>query len=151
MGTHRPSKEQVSSRTNKMDRCMLNITYPDRKTNIWLREKTGPSRDGTSRKTEVDLGRARQQITSYVMNINCVSPPGNPTKGKDLEEPARRRRDQLNDYWKGTIWQRVAQDRHVKAAFFAQPRNSIFDCTTMKNDADTENVIRYDVTCNVLL
>ena len=45
----------------KMGRSMLNITYRDRKTNIWVREKTKVTR--TSQKTEVDLGRARQQDT----------------------------------------------------------------------------------------
>ena len=27
--------------------------------------------------------------------------------------PARRWRDELDDYWKGTIWQRIAQDRQM--------------------------------------
>ena len=53
---------------------------------------------------------------------HCVSPPGNPTKGKDLEE------DELDDCWKGITWQRIAQDRqtwklHAKA--FAQPRDTM--------------------------
>ena len=33
----------------------------------------------------------------------CVTPPGNPTKGKDIEE-------ELDDYWKVTIWLRIAED-----------------------------------------
>ena len=33
---------------------------------------------------EVDLGRARQQ--DDITDGHCVSPSGNPTKGKDLEE-----------------------------------------------------------------
>ena len=27
--------------------------------------------------------------------------------------PARRWRDELDDYWKGTTWQRIAQDRQM--------------------------------------
>ena len=44
---------------------------------------------------------------------HCVSPPGNPTKGKPRGRPARRWRDELDDYWKDTIWQRIAQDRQM--------------------------------------
>ena len=63
MGTHHPCKKQASSRT-KMERSMLNITYRERKTNIWVREMTkGHRRDWTSQKTDVDLGRAGQQDT----------------------------------------------------------------------------------------
>ena len=41
MGAHH-HQEQASSRTTqtKMERSMLNITYRDRKINIWVREKT---------------------------------------------------------------------------------------------------------------
>ncbi|KAK2163827.1 hypothetical protein NP493_1448g00020 [Ridgeia piscesae] len=39
MGTHHPCNAQASSCT-KMKRRMLNITYRERKTNIWVREKT---------------------------------------------------------------------------------------------------------------
>ena len=31
--------------------------------------------------------------------------------------PAKRRRDELDDYWKGTIWQRIAQDRQIIVIF----------------------------------
>ena len=46
------------------------------------------------------------------------------TRGK----PAKRRRDELDDYWKGTIWQKIAQDRHIlklHAEAFAQPRDTM--------------------------
>ena len=35
------------------------------------------------------------------MDIACHSPPGNLTKGNDLEED---RLDGLDEYWKGPIW-----------------------------------------------
>ena len=42
--------------------------------------------------------------------------------------PTRRWRDELDDYWKGTIWQRIAQDRQMwkqHAEAFAQPRDTM--------------------------
>ena len=38
LGPLQPGKEKVSSRTN-MERSMLSITYRDRKTHVWAREK----------------------------------------------------------------------------------------------------------------
>ena len=40
--TTRPCKEQgmLAAAQTKVERSMLNITYRDRKTNIWVREKT---------------------------------------------------------------------------------------------------------------
>ena len=78
--THRPRKQQASSRTNK---------------------------DG-------------YEITDR----HCVSPPVNPTRGR----PARRWRDELDNYWNGTIWQRIAQDRQMwkqQAEAFAQLRDTV--------------------------
>ena len=52
---------------------------------------------------------------------HCASPPGNPTKVKDLEEDRRY-------YWYGTIWQRIAQDKQMwkqHAEAFAQPRDTM--------------------------
>ena len=45
-----------------------------------------------------------------------------------IGRPARRCRDELDDYWKGTIWQRIAQDWQLRmqhAEAFAQPRDTI--------------------------
>ena len=39
MCTLQPNKVQANSRTDKDERSILNITYRDRKTNIWVREK----------------------------------------------------------------------------------------------------------------
>ena len=51
--------------------------------------------------------------------------------------PARRWRDELDDYWKGTVWQRIAQDRQMwkqHAEAFAQPRD-----TKWHNDDDDDD------------
>ena len=42
--------------------------------------------------------------------------------------PARHWIDELDDYWKDTIWQRIAQDRQMwklHAEAFAQPRDTV--------------------------
>ena len=42
--------------------------------------------------------------------------------------PVKRWIDDLDDYWKGTIWQRIAQDREMwkqHAEAFAQPRDTM--------------------------
>ena len=47
---------------------------------------------------------------------------------KPRRRPARRWRDELDDYWKGTIWQRIAQDMQMwkqHAEAFAQPRDTM--------------------------
>ena len=54
MGTHHPSKEKASSRTNKDGKDYVKIAYWDRKTNISVREKT----NWTSQKAKVHQGRA---------------------------------------------------------------------------------------------
>ena len=71
----------------KMETNMLNITYRDRKTNIWLKENTNI--------TDVieQVRRRKWTYTSAGYEItdgHCVSPPGNSTKGKDLEASERK-------------------------------------------------------------
>ena len=65
MGTHQPSKEQASSRTNKdvKEYVKHHIPYRDRNKNLVKRKEMGHRLDRTSQKTEVDLGRTRQQDT----------------------------------------------------------------------------------------
>ena len=46
------AKNKLAAAQTKMERSVLNITHRERKTNIWVREKT-----------EVALGRTRQQDT----------------------------------------------------------------------------------------
>ena len=55
--------------------------------------------------------------------MDTVPPPGNHTKGKDLEED---RRDFGEMNWT-TIWQKIAPDRQMwkqHAEAFAQPRDT---------------------------
>ena len=53
------SKNQLAAAQTKMKWSMLNITYLDRKTDIWVREKTKV----TDVIEQVDMGRTRQQDT----------------------------------------------------------------------------------------
>ena len=54
-----------------------------------------------------------------------LSPPGHTTKGKDLDEDRRDVGDELDDYWKGTIWQRIAQDRQMWKQHVVQQRDTM--------------------------
>ena len=49
------AKNKLAATHITIENSMLSITYRDRKTNIWVREKT--------KVTEVDIDRARRQVT----------------------------------------------------------------------------------------
>ena len=69
-------------------------------------------------------------VISYPGDVSCPCPlPVTIWKSYERKRPrgrpAKRRRDELDDYWKGTIWQRIAQDRQMwkqHAEDFAQLR-----------------------------
>ena len=77
-------------------------------------------------KSEDGSGPGQGTSAGYeITDGHCASPPENPTKGKDLEED---RRDELHDYWKGTIWQMIAKDKQMwkqHAESFSQPRDTM--------------------------
>ena len=91
---------------------MLNITYRDRKTNVWVREKT----------KVIDLiEQVRRRKWTWAGHERWILYEKKIPRGR----PARRWRDELDDYWKGTIWQRIVQDRQMwkqHAEAIAQPR-----------------------------
>ena len=63
---------------------------------------------------QVESGPRHCMSAEYeITDGHCVSPLGNPTEGKNLEEDQRVYGDVLDDFWKGTIWQRIAQDRQI--------------------------------------
>ena len=55
----------------KMERSMLNITYKDRKTNIWVRERTKFIDNPHCKKNEMVLGRAYQPPQRRPMDLAC--------------------------------------------------------------------------------
>ena len=111
MGTHHPSKEEASSSTNKdgkeyvfLSRCL---------TNIWVWEKTTV--------TDVIEKVSRIRDNRWTLCITTWKPY---KRNRPRGRPARRWRDEQDDYWKGTIWERIAQDKQMwkqHAEAFAQP------------------------------
>ena len=64
VGTHQPRKEVANSRTNKDGKEYVKHHIPGEKNkHLGKRRDKGHRRDGTSQKTEMDLGRAHQQNT----------------------------------------------------------------------------------------
>ena len=118
---------KLAAAQTKMERSMLNITYKDRKTNIWVRERT---------KVIDIINTVRKMKWSWAGHINRLKDDrwtsGVTTwrpydKKRRQGRPAKRWRDDLDKYWSDTIWQRKAQDmvilrRHAEA--FAQPRDT---------------------------
>ena len=112
---------------NKMERSMLNITYQDRKTNIWVSERT---------KVIDIISNVRKMKWSCAGHINRLKDDlwtSRVTTWRPYDKkrrqgrPAKRWRDDLDKYWSDTIWQRTDQDRltwrrHADA--FAQPRDT---------------------------
>ena len=105
---------------------MLNINY--RKTNIWIREKT--------KVTDVieQVRRRKWTWAGHVSRIRDNRWTRRITTWKTYERktrrgrPAIRWREELDDYWKGTIWQRIAQVmqmRKLHAHTFAQLLNTM--------------------------
>ena len=110
-------RTNYSSRTNKDGnlRSMLNITDTGTK-NIWLREKTKVTDVIEQVRTEDGSGPGQGTAAGYeVINGHCLSPLRNHSKARKRVRgrPARSWRDELNEYWKGTIWQRIALDRQM--------------------------------------
>ena len=110
MDTHHPCKEQASSRINKDGKEYIKH---HRKTNICVREKTNV--------TDViaQVRRLKWTWAGHVSRIRDNRWTLRITTWKPYERkrprgrPARRWRDELDDYWKGTIWQRIAPDRQM--------------------------------------
>ena len=97
----------------KMVRSMLNITYRDRKTNILVRER--------KKVTDV-IEQVRRWKGTWARNVSRIrdnrwTPRITTWKPCERKRPrgrlARRWRDELDDYWKGTMWQRIAQDSQM--------------------------------------
>ena len=111
LGTHHPCKEQASSRKTKMERRMLNITYRDRKNNHLGKTKVTDVTGHVRRQKWTWAGHvSRIRDNRWTLHITNWKPY---ERKRPRGRPARLWRDELADYWKGTIWQRIAQDRHM--------------------------------------
>ena len=75
------ANNMLAAAQTKMERSMLNITYRDRKTNIWVREKTNVTDVIEQFKDGSRPGQGRS--AGYdITDGHCVSPHGNPMKEK---------------------------------------------------------------------
>ena len=108
-------------------KSILNITYKDRKINIWVRERT---------KVIDIISNVRKMKWSWAGHINRLKDDRWTSrvttwrpydKKRRLGRPAKRWRDNLDKYWSDTIWQWTAQDRVIwrrHGEAFAQPRDT---------------------------
>ena len=107
---------------------MLNITYRDRKINIWVTEKkkvTHVIEQGRKRKWTWAGHVSRIRDNRWTLRITTWK---SYERKRPRVRPVRRWKDELDDYWKGTIWQRIAQYRQMwkqHAEAFAQPRDTM--------------------------
>ena len=111
-----------------MERSMLNITYKDRRTNIWVRERT--------KLIDIIYTVRKKMKWCWAGHINRLTDDRWTSRvttwrpyDKKIRQgrPAKRWRDDLDKYWSDTIWQRTAQDRVIwrrHAEAFAQPRDT---------------------------
>ena len=122
------AQNKLAAAQTKMERRMLNITYKDRKTNVWVRERTKVI-DQHCKKNEMVLGRAYQPSQRRSTDLAChhLETIINYDKKRRQGRPAKRWRNDLDKYWSDTIWQRKAQSRVIwrqHAEAFAQPRDT---------------------------
>ena len=109
--THR--KNKLAAAQTKMERSMLNITYRDRKTNIWISEKTKVTDviEQVRRRKWTWAGHVSKiQDNRWTLRITNWKPY---ERKRPRGRPARRWRHELDEYWEDTIWQRIAQDRQT--------------------------------------
>ena len=106
-------QNKLAAAQTKMERSMLKITYKDRRTNIWVRERT---------KLIDIIYTVRKMKWSWAGHINRLK-DGRWTSrvttrrpyDKKIRQgrPAKRWRDDLDKYWSETIGQRTAQARVI--------------------------------------
>ncbi|KAK2154453.1 hypothetical protein NP493_2190g00019 [Ridgeia piscesae] len=111
------AKHKLAAAQTKMERSMLNITYRDRKTNIWVREKT--------KVTDV-IEQVRRRKWAWAGHVGRIR-DDRWTLSINIWKP-RRWRDELVDYWNGTIWLRIAQGTQMwkqHAEVSAQSRDTL--------------------------
>ena len=118
------AQKKLAAAQTKMERSMLNITYKDRKTNIWVRERT---------KVIDIINTMRKRKWSWAGHINCLKDnrwTSRVTTWRPYDKkrrqgrPVKRWRDDLDKYWSDTVWElgqhkTVIWRRHAEA--FAQP------------------------------
>ena len=124
------TQHKLAAAQTKMERSMLNITYKDRRTSILVREWTkviyiiSNVRTMKWSWTEHTVRLKDDRCTS---SVNTWRPYDNKRR---QGRPAKRWRDDLDKYWRYTIWQRTSQYRLTwrrRAEAFNQPRDNNYD------------------------
>ena len=95
------TKNKLAAAQTKIETSMLNMAYWDRKTNIWVREKTKVT--DVIEQVRRRSGRGQGTSAGYeIIDGHSISSPGNPAKGKDQrktgETVERRTRRLLEGY-----------------------------------------------------
>ena len=107
------AQKKLAAAQTKMGRSMLNITYHDRKTNTWVRAKTEVTDViKTTRRLKWSWAGhiSRRKDDRWTKRITTWKPYG---RKRLRGRPAKRWRDDLDEYWNETTWQRTAQDRQT--------------------------------------
>ena len=121
------AQNKLAAAQTKMERSMLNITYKDRKTNIWVRERTNVI-DIIYTVWKMKWSWAghinRLKVDRWTSRVTTCETIWQGTTTRETSQAVERRPGQI---WSGTIWQRTAQDRVIwrrHAEAFAQPRDT---------------------------
>ena len=121
------AQNNLAAAQTKMERSMRNITCKDRRTNIWVRERTRViDIMYTVRKMKWSWAEHinRRKGNRWTSRVTTWRPYD---KKRRQGRPAKRWRDNLDKYWSDTIWQRTAQYRVISRRHdeaFAQPRDT---------------------------
>ena len=117
---------------------VLNITYKDRKTNIWVRERAKVIDISSDvRKNEMVVGRVYQPPQRRPMDLSCHYLETMTRKGDKGDHPSGGETIDLVKYWSDTIWQRTAQDR---LTWRASPKHGTLRLPD--DDDDEHNVVQ---------
>ncbi|KAK2154452.1 hypothetical protein NP493_2190g00018 [Ridgeia piscesae] len=116
MGTHHPSKAQASSRANKDGKEYVKHHIPGQENkHLGKRKDKHDVTEQVRRRKWTWAGHVgRIRDDRWTLSINIWKP--------------RRWRDELVDYWKGTIWLRIAQGTQMwkqHAEVSAQSRDTL--------------------------
>ena len=129
------AQNKLAAAQTKMERSMLNMTYKDRRTNIWVRERT---------KLIDIIYTVRKMKWSWAGHINRLKDDRWTSRvttwrpyDKKIRQgrPAKRWRDDLDKYWSDTIWQRTAQTGSFGDDMLRPSPNG---CLMMNDDEYTE-------------
>ena len=114
------AKNKLPAVQTKMERSMLKITYRSRKTNTRVTKR---QRSQTKWIWAGHVSRIRDNRWTL-----CITTWKPYERKRPRGRPARGWRDELDDYWMGTIWQRIAQVRQMwkqHAEAFIKPRDTM--------------------------